>query len=55
VTPNPQFTDDFQILTEYTYSKTIDDGSLDSEQPKNPFALRMKEHYLFRIRGIDSR
>jgi len=40
VTLNRQFTDDFQILVGYTYSKTIDDGSFDLEQPQNPFALR---------------
>ena len=38
VTLNRQFTDDFQILAGYTFSKTIDDASLDSEQPQNPFA-----------------
>jgi hypothetical protein len=40
VTLNRQFTDDFQILAGYTYSKTIDDGSFDLEQPQNPFALQ---------------
>jgi hypothetical protein len=40
LTLNRQFTDDFQILAGYTYSKTIDDGSFDSEQPQNPFALQ---------------
>ena len=38
VTLNRQFTDDFQILAGYTFSKTIDDASFDSEQPQNPFA-----------------
>jgi hypothetical protein len=38
VTLNRQFTDDFQIFAGYTYSKTIDDGSFDFEQPQNPFA-----------------
>ena len=40
VTLNRQFTDDFQLLAGYTFSKTIDDGSFDSEQPQNPYALR---------------
>ena len=39
VTLNRQFTDDFQILAGYTYSKTIDDASYDTEQPQNPYAL----------------
>lgn len=38
VTLNRQFTDDFQILAGYTYSKTLDDASFDSEQPQNPYA-----------------
>jgi len=40
ITLNRQFTDDFQILAGYTFSKTIDDASYDTEQPQNPFALR---------------
>jgi hypothetical protein len=39
VTLNRQFADDFQILAGYTYSKTIDDASYDTEQPQNPFSL----------------
>lgn len=39
ITLNRQFTDDFQILAGYTFSKTIDDASSDTEQPQNPFAL----------------
>jgi hypothetical protein len=39
VTLNRQFTDDFQILVGYTFSKTIDDASYDAEQPQNPFSL----------------
>ncbi len=38
VTLNRQFTDDFQILAGYTFSKTFDDASFDAEQPQNPFA-----------------
>ncbi len=38
-TLNRQFTDEFQLLAGYTYSKTIDDASFDSEQPQNPFDL----------------
>jgi hypothetical protein len=37
---NRQFTDDFQLLAGYTYSKTIDDASYDTDQPQNPFNLR---------------
>lgn len=40
LTLNRQFTDDVQLLAGYTYSKTIDDGSFDSEQPQNAYALR---------------
>ena len=37
VTLNRQFQDNFELLAGYTYSKTIDDASSDSEQPQNPF------------------
>ncbi len=37
VTLNRQFTEDFQLLAGYTYSKTLDDASYDTEQPQNPF------------------
>jgi len=40
VTLNRQFQDDLQLLVGYTYSKTIDDASSDTEQPQNPYALR---------------
>ena len=39
ITLNRQFTDDFQILAGYTFSKTFDDASFDAEQPENPFDL----------------
>lgn len=39
VTLNRQFQDDLEIMTGYTYSKTIDDASYDSEQPQNPYAI----------------
>ena len=39
ITLNRQFTDDFQLLAGYTFSKTLDDASYDAEQPQNPFAL----------------
>ncbi len=39
VTLNRQFQDDLQIMAGYTYSKTIDDASYDSEQPRNPYAI----------------
>lgn len=29
-----------KILAGYTFSKTIDDGSHDTEQPQNPYAIR---------------
>ncbi|MCU1223260.1 MAG: TonB-dependent receptor [Edaphobacter sp.] len=40
ITLNRQFQDDFQILAGYTFSKTIDDASYDTEQPQNPYAIR---------------
>ena len=40
VSLNRQFTDDFQLLAGYTFSKTLDDASFDPEQPNNPFNLR---------------
>ncbi|MDP9049767.1 MAG: carboxypeptidase regulatory-like domain-containing protein [Acidobacteriota bacterium] len=40
VTLNRQFTDDFQLLAGYTFSKTFDDASFDTEQPQNPYDLR---------------
>ena len=40
VTLNRQFTDDFQLLVGYTFSKTLDDASFDTEQPQNPYKLR---------------
>jgi hypothetical protein len=39
VTLNRQFQDDLQIIAGYTFSKTIDDASYDTEQPKNPYAI----------------
>jgi hypothetical protein len=40
VTLNRQFTDDFQLLVGYTFSKTLDDASTDTEQPQNAYNLR---------------
>jgi hypothetical protein len=40
ITLNRQFQDDFQILAGYTFSKTIDDASYDTEHPQNPYELR---------------
>ena len=40
VTLNRQFTDDFQMLVGYTFSKTMDDASFDAEEPQNPQDLR---------------
>jgi hypothetical protein len=39
VTLNRQFQDDLQILAGYTFSKTIDDSSYDTEQPQNPYVI----------------
>lgn len=39
VTVNRQFTEDFEMLAGYTFSKTFDDSSYDSEQPQDPYAL----------------
>lgn len=39
ITANRQFTDDLQVLAGYTFSKTLDDASYDTEQPQNPSAL----------------
>lgn len=39
ITVNRQFTDDLEVLAGYTYSKTIDDASYDTEQPQNPYNL----------------
>lgn len=40
ITLNRQFQDDLQVLAGYTFSKTIDDASYDTETPQNPYALR---------------
>jgi hypothetical protein len=40
ITLNRQFTDDFQLLAGYTFSKTLDDASYDIEQPQNPYTLK---------------
>jgi hypothetical protein len=37
VTLNRQFQDDLQIIAGYTFSKTIDDASYDTDQPQNPY------------------
>jgi hypothetical protein len=39
VTVNRQFTEDFELMAGYTFSKTIDDASYDTEEPQNPHAL----------------
>jgi hypothetical protein len=38
ITLNRQFLDDLQVLAGYTFSKTIDDASYDTEQPQKPYA-----------------
>jgi hypothetical protein len=40
VTANRQFTEGFELMAGYTFSKTIDDASNDAGQPQNPYALR---------------
>ena len=41
-TLNRQFTEEFELLAGYTFSKSIDDASNDAEQPQNPYALRQE-------------
>lgn len=38
ITVNRQFTEEFELMAGYTFSKTIDDASYDTEQPQNPYA-----------------
>ena len=38
LTLNRQFSEEFELMAGYTYSKTIDDASYDAEQPQNPYA-----------------
>ena len=59
VTVNRQFQDDLQIMAGYTYSKTIDDASYDSEQPRNPYAIGderalslMDQRHRFTLSGL---
>ncbi|HZY72471.1 MAG TPA: carboxypeptidase regulatory-like domain-containing protein [Edaphobacter sp.] len=59
VTVNRQFQDDLQIMAGYTYSKTIDDASYDSEQPQNPYAIGneralslMDQRHRFTLSGL---
>jgi hypothetical protein len=40
LTANRQFTEDFELLAGYTFSKTLDDASSDTAEPQNPCALR---------------
>lgn len=37
-TVNRQFTEEFELMAGYAFSKTIDDASYDTEQPQNPYA-----------------
>ena len=39
-TVNRQFDEQFELMAGYTFSKTIDDASYDTEQPQNPYALQ---------------
>ncbi len=59
VTLNRQFQDDLQIMAGYTYSRTIDDASYDSEQPQNPYAIGneralslMDQRHRFTLSGL---
>lgn len=59
ITVNRQFQDDLQIMAGYTYSKTIDDASYDSEQPQNPYAIGneralslMDQRHRFTLSGL---
>lgn len=59
VTLNRQFQDDLQIMAGYSYSKTIDDASYDSEQPQNPYAIEneralslMDQRHRFTMSGL---
>ncbi|MGH9520795.1 MAG: hypothetical protein ACRD2D_14140, partial [Terriglobales bacterium] len=38
LTLNRQFTQQFELMAGYTFSKTLDDASYDAEQPQNPYA-----------------
>lgn len=42
LTVNRQFTEEFELMAGYTFSKTIDDASSDMEQPQNPYALNQE-------------
>lgn len=39
-TVNRQFTEEFEMMAGYTFCKTIDDASYDTEQAQNPYAVR---------------
>jgi hypothetical protein len=55
VTLNRQFTDDFQLLAGHTYSKTVDDGSYDTEQPQDPSICAPSERSRSRASASGSR
>ena len=38
VTVNRQFTEEFELMAGYTFSKSLDDASYDTEQPQAPYA-----------------
>lgn len=42
ITLNRQFTEEFELMAGYTFSKTIDDASYDTEQPQNPYLLKQE-------------
>ena len=59
VSVNRQFQDDVQVMAGYTFSKTMDDASYDTEQPENPYALGneralslMDQRHRFTLSGL---
>ncbi|MES2223145.1 MAG: hypothetical protein V4587_19510, partial [Acidobacteriota bacterium] len=42
VTLNRQFTEEFELMAGYTFSKTIDNASYDTEQPENPYTMNVE-------------
>lgn len=42
LTVNRQFTEEFELMAGYTFSKTVDDASSDAEQPQNLYALALE-------------
>lgn len=58
-TLNRQFTESFELMAGYTFSKTTDDASLDGEQPQNPYDPAQErapslqdQHHRFVLSGL---